>query len=141
LTSAIAINAGLLALFAVQHSVMARQWFKQTRIVPKPVERSTYVLFSSVALIVLFWQWRPLGGSVWTIEHPAATIAVWAGFAFGWGLVLLSTFLNDHSDLSACARCGCTCSGSRTRGGSSPRRSRTSWCATRSTSAGSLPFG
>ncbi len=97
----LAINTGLLALFAVQHSVMARKWFKEwwTRIVPKPIERSTYVLFSSVALILLFVLWRPLGGVIWSIEDPTARLVLRALFAFGWGLVLLSTFLINHFDL------------------------------------------
>src|SRR4029453_2647891 len=80
----LAIDAGLLALFAVQHSVMARKWFKDwwTRIVPTPIERSTYVLLSSLALILLFWQWRPLGPYVWSLEAPAGRLVLRALFAF-----------------------------------------------------------
>ena len=98
---AFAVDAGLLALFAVQHSVMARKWFKDwwTRVVPRPLERSTYVLCSSLALILLFWQWRPLGGVVWSVEEPSGRLALRALFAFGWGLVLYSTFLINHFDL------------------------------------------
>src|SRR5215217_3073450 len=86
-----AIDAGLLALFAVQHSIMARKWFKDwwTRMVPRPLERSTYVLLSSLALILLFWQWQPLGGVVWSIEDPFGRLVLRMLFAFGWALVLV----------------------------------------------------
>ncbi len=99
--AALAVDVGLLALFAVQHSVMARPWFKAwwTRFVPTPIERSTYVLFSSLALAAMFAAWRPLGGSVWSVQDPTARLALRALFAFGWGLVLVSTFLINHFDL------------------------------------------
>lgn len=100
-TQALAINAALLALFAIQHSVMARQWFKRawTRIVPIPVERSTYVLFSSLALILLFWKWEPMGGVIWNVESVIGRGALLALYAFGWVTVLISTALINHFDL------------------------------------------
>jgi methanethiol S-methyltransferase len=101
LGTSLLVNLGLLGLFAVQHSVMARPAFKRvwTRIVPEPVERSTYVLASSLALILLFWLWRPLGGVVWDIQNPAGRAVMYAGFAFGWLLVLVTTFLLNHFEL------------------------------------------
>jgi protein-S-isoprenylcysteine O-methyltransferase Ste14 len=101
LVTGLLINAGLLTLFAVQHSVMARKWFKEwwTRIVPQPIERSTYVLFSSVALILLFALWQPLGVVIWSVEDPTGRLVLRSLFAFGWGLVLFSTFLINHFDL------------------------------------------
>jgi methanethiol S-methyltransferase len=101
LGEALLINAGLLAVFAVQHSVMARPAFKRmwTRIVPQPAERSTYVLFSSVALIVLFRLWQPMGGVVWNIEQPVLRAVLYGLFALGFLLVLVSTFLINHFDL------------------------------------------
>jgi protein-S-isoprenylcysteine O-methyltransferase Ste14 len=77
LAEALLVNAGLLALFAVQHSIMARPWFKRawTRVIPEQIERSTYVLFSSIALIFLFWQWRPMGVVIWQVEEQAGRIS------------------------------------------------------------------
>ena len=101
LGEALLINAALLAVFAVQHSVMARPAFKRmwTRIIPKQAERSTYVLFSSVALIVLFRLWQPMGGVVWNVEQPVFRVVLYGLFALGFLVVLVSTFLINHFDL------------------------------------------
>jgi protein-S-isoprenylcysteine O-methyltransferase Ste14 len=98
---ALGVDLGLLGVFAVQHSVMARPAFKRrlARFIPEAAERSTYVLLSSLALLLLFWQWRPLGGSVWQLEHPLAVASMYVGFGFGWLLVLVTTFLINHFDL------------------------------------------
>jgi len=101
LPMALAVNCALLTVFAVQHSVMARRWFKArwTRIVPWPIERSTYVLCASLALLLLFWQWRPIGIQIWSVENPAARAVLWTLFASGWATVLTVTFLINHFDL------------------------------------------
>jgi methanethiol S-methyltransferase len=101
LTEALLINLGLLGLFAVQHSVMARPAFKRwwTRIVPQPAERSTYVLFSSLALIALFWFWQPMGGVIWKFTSAAGVNAMYLVYGAGWALLLYCTFLIDHFDL------------------------------------------
>jgi protein-S-isoprenylcysteine O-methyltransferase Ste14 len=101
LAAALAMDCALLTIFAVQHSVMARRWFKErwTQIVPWTIERSTYVLCASLALLLLFWQWRPIGIEVWSIENTAARAVLWTLFAAGWGTVLIVTFLINHFDL------------------------------------------
>jgi len=99
--SALGIDVLLLGIFAVQHSVMARPWFKRawTRIVPEPAERSTYVLLSSLALVALFAYWQPLGGMVWNIQNPTVRMAMYQLFGLGFGMVLIATFLINHFDL------------------------------------------
>jgi protein-S-isoprenylcysteine O-methyltransferase Ste14 len=101
LVTALLANLGLLALFAVQHSVMARPAFKRwwTRIVPEAAERSTYTLFSSLALIVLFTFWQPMGGVLWHVASPTGRATLYGAYAFGWALLLFSTFLINHFDL------------------------------------------
>ncbi len=101
LAPALIIDVVLLGIFAVQHSLMARPAFKRwwTKMVPEPIERSTYVLFASLALILLFWQWRPIAAPIWTVTVPAGAIALQAVFWLGWAVVLLSTFLINHFEL------------------------------------------
>ncbi len=98
---AAATNLALIALFGLQHSMMARQGFKRawTSLIPEPIERSMYVLLASVMLWVLFHFWRPMPYDVWRVESPAAVAILWALFAAGWGIVLLSTFLISHFEL------------------------------------------
>lgn len=98
---ALLINLVLLGIFAVQHSVMARPAFKRwwTRFIPHVIERSTYVLLSSLALILLFWLWSPMPGVIWSIDNTIGRNIIWLLFWLGWAIVLISTFLISHFDL------------------------------------------
>lgn len=98
---AVVIDVLLIAVFGLQHSVMARPAFKRrwTRIVPVPVERSVYVLFASMALMILFSLWRPMPAVIWSVESPPVAALLWALFGLGWLIVLFSTFLMSHFEL------------------------------------------
>ena len=101
LREAILINASLILLFALQHSIMARPFFKRwwTRIIPEPMERSTFILFSSLCLILMMWQWQPIGGVVWSVENQVLKTVLLILYITGWAIVFISTFLIDHFDL------------------------------------------
>jgi protein-S-isoprenylcysteine O-methyltransferase Ste14 len=99
--SSLLINAGLLSLFAIQHSGMARPGFKKwwTKIIPEPIERSTYVLLASTVLFLLYWQWQPMTSIIWSIESEIGRWILWGLFGLGWGTVVYTTFLISHAHL------------------------------------------
>lgn len=99
--TALIVNIALIALFGIQHSVMARQGFKArwTKVVPKPIERAVYVLATSVMLCVLYYFWHPIAGDVWRVDSPAVAAVLWGLFGLGWIIVLASTFLINHFEL------------------------------------------
>lgn len=101
LMQAILINASLLLLFALQHSIMARPFFKKwwTKIIPEAMERSTFVLLSSLCLILMMWQWQPIGGVIWSVENEIAKTVLLILYITGWAIVFISTFLINHFDL------------------------------------------
>jgi len=98
---ALLVDAVLLSVFAIQHSVMARPWFKRvwTKFIPRPIERSTYVVLASLCLDLLYWQWRSMTGVIWDVQSNAGRLILLALFCLGWLTVLVSTFLVSHTDL------------------------------------------
>lgn len=101
LGKAVLINASLLLLFALQHSIMARPAFKRwwTKIVPESIERSTFVFFTCFCLLLMMWQWQPMGGVIWSVENEVAKIILTALYFTGWAIVFISTFMINHFDL------------------------------------------
>ena len=101
LSTAIVVNVSLLLLFAVQHNVMARPWFKDwwTRFVPRPMERSMYVAAASLILLLLYWQWRPMPEAVWHVDSSVGRGILWAFYFLGWAIVFYSSFVIDHFEL------------------------------------------
>ena len=111
----LAVDLALLAIFALQHSVMARAPFKRwwTRVVPQPVERSTYVLFSALALALLIWQWRPMPEVVWQVDNLAMAMAVQGVSLLGWVIAFVSTFLISHFELFGLSQAGMNLAGTK----------------------------
>jgi protein-S-isoprenylcysteine O-methyltransferase Ste14 len=142
--AAFAVNLLAIGVFAIQHSGMARKQFKQrwTHFVPTAVERSTYVLFASLALAFLFWQWRPMPARVWQILDPQIAMAVTGLSGFGWMIARTSTFLINHFELFGLHQVANNLTGREgARASVSARQCSTSWFGTRSISASSSPSG
>lgn len=99
--TSLVIDLVLVIIFAIQHTIMARPAFKRiwTRAIPKAMERSTYVLFSNLALILLFWQWRPMRGVVWSVNSSWGQLVLWGLFLAGWFIMLTGSFMISHTDL------------------------------------------
>ena len=101
IAEAVAVNLGLMVLFGIQHSVMARAGFKKwlTRIIPPATERATYLLMSGVVTIFAIYLWQPLPGTVWAVENTIAQVGLWAAYALGWGYLFMATFVTNHFEL------------------------------------------
>ena len=130
LAGALVVDALLLGLFAAQHSVMARPWFKRawTKVVPKHAERSTYVLLASLCLLLIFWQWRPMPGVVWDVRNAAGRMTLNALFWAGWLLVLVGTFLIDHWELFGLRQVMAYAAGKEYQGGEFREPLFYKWC-------------